>query len=102
MPIPLPNLDDRVYDDLMAEARTLIPALYPKWTNHNPSDPGIMLVELLAWLVEMLLYQLNEIPEASTAAFLELLNGSQWSRPSDRDLESLVHETVLGLRERYR
>ncbi len=27
MPIPLPNLDDRTFADLMAEARALIPTL---------------------------------------------------------------------------
>ena len=46
MPIPLPNLDDWTYADLTAEARALIPSLCPEWTNHNPSDPGITLIEL--------------------------------------------------------
>ena len=59
MPIPLPNLDDRSFDELTAEARALIPGLQPDWTDHNPSDPGITLVELLAWLTEMLLFQIT-------------------------------------------
>jgi len=49
MPLTLPVLDDRSFDDLVAEARALIPALAPEWTNHNPSDPGITLIELFAW-----------------------------------------------------
>jgi len=62
MPMKLPNLDDRTYADLMAEAVASIPALYPRWTDHNPSNPGIALVELFAWLTEMLIYPANLVP----------------------------------------
>ena len=48
MPLRLPNLDDRRYADLMTEARRLISLYDPEWTNHNPSDPGITVVELFA------------------------------------------------------
>jgi len=102
MPIPLPNLDDHTYADLTAEAQALIPSLDPAWTNHNPSDPGIVLVELLAWLTEMLLFQVNEIPAANTGKFLKLLNGPAWDRPESTSLDAAIRQTVLGLRERYR
>jgi hypothetical protein len=102
MPIPLPNLDDRTYDELTAEARALIPTLHPGWTDHNPSDPGIVLVELLAWLTEMLLFQVNEIPDASTERFLTLLNGGGWQRPDGMTLDEAVVTTIQGLRQHYR
>ena len=102
MPIPLPNLDDWTYADLTAEARALIPSLCPEWTNHNPSDPGITLIELLAWLTEMLLFQVNEIPPASTEKFLKLLNGPDWAMPEGASLDVAIRQTILGLRERYR
>lgn len=102
MPIPLPNLDDRSYADLTTTARTLIPTLHPAWTDHNASDPGVMLVELFAWLTEMLLYQVNEIPPANTEKFLALLNGPEWTRPDGVSLDAAVRQTVLELRERYR
>lgn len=102
MPIPLPNLDDRTYTDLVAEARTMIPTVYPGWTNHNPSDPGIVLIELLAWLTEMTLYQVNEITAGHTEAFLELLNGPSWSLASVGDMDLAIEQTILALRERYR
>lgn len=102
MPIPLPNLDDRTYAELTAEARALIPNLHPAWTNHNPSDPGIVLVELLAWLTEMLLFQVNQVPPANTEKFLKLLNGPSWTRPETTSLDAAIHQTMLGLRERYR
>jgi hypothetical protein len=101
MPIPLPDLDDRSYAELTARARALIPALAPEWTNLNPSDPGITLVELLAWLTEMLLYQVNQIPDASTDKFLKLINGSDWP-PEPMSLDAAIRQTVLGLREPYR
>lgn len=100
MTLPLPNLDDRRYEDLLAEAQALIPALYPTWTNHNPTDPGIVLLELFAWLAEMMIYRLNRVPEANVDAFLQLLQGPDWQRTGD--LETAVRETIVALRERYR
>jgi hypothetical protein len=102
MPIPLPNLDDWTYADLTAEAQAMIPTLAPAWTDHNPSDPGITLVELLAWLTEMLMYQVDQVPAANTEKFLKLLNGPDWSRPPGLSLDDAIRLTMLGLRERYR
>lgn len=45
MPIPLPKLDDRSYADLIAEAQAQISAHHPAWSDHNPSDAGIVLLE---------------------------------------------------------
>jgi hypothetical protein len=100
--IPLPDLDDQSYADLTAQAQALIPALDPAWTNYNPSDPGITLVELLAWLTEMLLFQVDQVPPASTEAFLRLLNGPDWVRPDGTSLDDAIRTTILRLRERYR
>jgi hypothetical protein len=102
MPIPLPNLDDRTYADLIADAQAQLPSLNPAWTNYNPSDPGITLIELLAWLTEMLFFQVNQIPPASTEKFLKLLNGPDWTRPADMTLDEAIRQTVLAVRERYR
>jgi len=73
MSIPALNLDDRKFTDLVDELRRLIPRYAPGWTDHNVSDPGIMLIELFAWLTEALLYRLNRVPEASRVRLLELL-----------------------------
>jgi len=71
--IPKNNLDDRTFDDIVAEAIRLIPRYCPDWTNHNPSDPGITLVELFAWMTEMMLYRLNQVPEKIYLSLLELM-----------------------------
>lgn len=73
MALPIPNLDDRSFNDLLQEAKSLIPIYNKDWTNHNPSDPGITLLEMFAWLSEMIIYRLNQVPEANYRAFLELL-----------------------------
>lgn len=113
MPLQLPNLDDRTYDDLVEEARSLIPTYAPDWTNHNPSDPGITLIELFAYLTEILIYRLNRVTDANVISFLRLLNGSEWqpTKPTDltarsQDLAELlaqdIQETVRKLRKRDR
>ena len=40
MSLPSPNLDDRKYQDIVDEAKRLIPQFCPEWTNHNLSDPA--------------------------------------------------------------
>ncbi len=75
MALPLPNLDDRRFADLIEELRTRIPRYAPGWTNHNASDPGITLLELLAWLSETILYRLNRVPPGLYHNFL-LLTGN--------------------------
>ena len=73
MPLPLPNLDDRRWVDLVQEGQSLIPFYAPEWTDYNVSDPGITLAELFAWLAEMDIYQLNRIPERHRLKFLALV-----------------------------
>ena len=73
MALPVPNLDDRTFQDLVREARAMIPRYCPEWTDHNLSDPGITLIELFAWMVEVLLYRLNKVPVKNYIKFLELI-----------------------------
>ena len=68
-----PNLDDRTWQDLVNEVRGLIPKYAPQWTDHNPSDLGMTVVELFAWLVEGMIYRLNRVPEKHYIEFLNLL-----------------------------
>ena len=100
MSIPLPELDDRTWDQLVAESRALIPTHDRSWTDHNPADPGITLIELLAWLTEMLLFRLDRLPDAYYRNFLRLLNGGDWQPGAD--LEEDLRATVIGLRRRHR
>ena len=74
MSLPAPNLDDvRFQRDLVDEARRRIIRYCPEWTDYNLSDPGITLIELFAWMTEMIVYRLNQVPEKNYIKFMELL-----------------------------
>lgn len=68
-----PDLDDRRFEDLIEEARSLIPRYAPEWTDHNESDPGMALIQLFAWFTDQTLYRLNQVPERAYVKFLQLL-----------------------------
>ena len=73
MPLVLPDLDTRRFDDLALEGRSRIPAHAPSWTDHNYSDPGITLIELLAALVEADVYRANRVPDRNRRKLLALV-----------------------------
>lgn len=73
MTLPAPKLDDRLFQDLVDEAKKRIPHYCKEWTDHNVSDPGITLIELFAWMTEILLYRLNQVPDLHYIKFLEML-----------------------------
>src|SRR4051794_7015042 len=73
MPLTIPTLDDRNYQQLRDEALARIPVHNPEWTNFNESDPGVTLVEVFAFLTENLLYRANQVPERDRRKFLTLL-----------------------------
>jgi predicted phage baseplate assembly protein len=81
MALPAPNLDDRKFQEIVEEARGMIPRYCPEWTDHNLSDPGITLIELFAWMTDMLLYRLNKVPDKNYIKFLELI-GVKLSPPA--------------------
>lgn len=73
MPLEAPQLDDRRFQDIVDQAKTMIPMYCPEWTDHNVSDPGITLVELFAWMTDLLLYRVNRIPDKAYIKFLEMM-----------------------------
>ncbi|CAN5747740.1 putative baseplate assembly protein [soil metagenome] len=73
MSLPTPSLDDRRFQDIVDEAKRAIPRHCPEWTDHNLSDPGIALLELFAWMTDLTLYRLNQVPDRLYVKFLDLL-----------------------------
>ncbi|WP_414553010.1 putative baseplate assembly protein [Anabaena sp. CCY 0017] len=71
--LPKPDLDDRTFKDLVDECILRIPRYCPEWTNYNPSDPGITLIELFAWLTDQMLLRFNQVPTRNYITFLEML-----------------------------
>jgi predicted phage baseplate assembly protein len=72
MPLALPDLDTRRFAELVVEGRSRIPMQAPEWTDHNLSDPGIVLMELLAYLIETDVYRANRVPDRSRRKLLGL------------------------------
>jgi predicted phage baseplate assembly protein len=73
MPLETPRLDDRRFQDIVDEAKSRIPRYCPEWTDHNVSDPGVALIELFAWMTDLLLYRVNQVPDRLYVKFLELI-----------------------------
>jgi hypothetical protein len=126
--IPLaPNLDDTDFDALVTLARGMLPSLTRAWDDYNYHDPGITLVELLAFIADTQVYALGHnrlderlamaalldarprgaVPATGTlyprdpvAAAYEVQPGARitpWQAPAPR-LEALYWITVLPIR----
>lgn len=73
MPLTDPKIDDRTFEQILAELRLRIPRYTKEWTNFNDSDPGITLLQLFAWLSETMLFRMNQVPRKNYVKFLRLL-----------------------------
>ncbi|RKT13290.1 putative phage baseplate assembly protein [Paraburkholderia sp. RAU2J] len=69
----LPDLVKTDFDQLVALGRALLPRLAPSWTDHNLHDPGIMLIELLAWTADAQIYSLARMRHDEREAYAALL-----------------------------
>lgn len=73
MALPAPNLDDRRFQQFVDDAKRYVQRRCPEWTDHNVSDPGVTLIETVAYMVDQLVYRLNRVPDKNYLAFLNLL-----------------------------
>jgi predicted phage baseplate assembly protein len=81
--LPLPVLDDRSYEQLRDELLRRAAVFAPEWTDRGPSDPGVTLLELVAFLGENLLFRFNQIPDQTRLWLLRLLQvPPQAARPA--------------------
>jgi len=73
MSIEIPQLDELTYDELVDRGRRLISSSAVEWTDFNPHDPGITILELLAWLTESHSYELDQVTDDHREKYLQLL-----------------------------
>jgi predicted phage baseplate assembly protein len=88
-----PDLFDRRFDDLVEAGRSRLPSLAPSWTDYNAHDPGITLMELLAFVAEAQMYSLARMRRDERAGYEALAglakvgplpaSGSLWPDRSD-------------------
>ncbi len=69
----VPVLDDIEFDQLVVDGRSQIPRYAPDWTDHNLSDPGITLIDLLAWLTDQHIYRIGFVGDSLRAAFTRVM-----------------------------
>lgn len=67
-----PDLFDRRFDDLVEAGRSRLPSLAPTWTDYNAHDPGITLMELLAFVAEAQIYSLARMRRDERAGYAAL------------------------------
>lgn len=66
------RLDDQRFEDIVQEARGRLPWLCPEWTDHNAHDPGITVMELMAWYKELQQYHMDQVTPALQRRLLAL------------------------------
>ena len=67
---PIPGVStstEALLGPLLAFWRDRVRSDIPGWTDRNASDPGIMLLELLAWVAESAIFRVNRIGEREAA-----------------------------------
>lgn len=67
------NLSDKTYEELLAEAIAQIPLYSREWTNFNPSDPGITILQNLTAFQLVQQEDINNVPEEVRRKLLKLV-----------------------------
>lgn len=92
MPLLIPTIDDRRFEEIRNETLARAPLHNPEWTNFHRSDPGVTIIELFAFVAESLLYRSNLIPERNRVKFLQLLGVPLAPATPARGLVSFTNE----------
>lgn len=82
MTLPLPQLDKRTWQDLVDEGLARIHRRAPEWTDYNLHDPGITLLELLAYKSAQRLYQANRVTDRLLTNVYRLMNNDSSPVPT--------------------
>ena len=69
VPTSTADLFDKVF---LAQLESLAKRFVPEWTDYNGRDPGITLLNLSAWLTEMVLYRTGRTPAKAAPAVARL------------------------------
>lgn len=96
--LPQIELDDERFSEIVEKARKQLPGLCPEWTDHNYHDPGITMMELLAWFKEMQQFHLDRTGEAHLLKYLKLMGYEPLKRhPAEVEIgiENLLESVYL-------
>ncbi|HVL38805.1 MAG TPA: putative baseplate assembly protein [Fimbriimonadaceae bacterium] len=99
MSLPSPNLDDRKFQDIVDDVKRQIGLRCPEWSDHNVSDPGVTLLELFAYMSELTMFRLNQVPEKNYIKFLEMLGVTlEMPEPAKTDLRFRLSRAIEDMR----
>jgi predicted phage baseplate assembly protein len=71
--LKVPQLDDLTYEQMIQRAVSRIPTMTDQWTDFNSHDPGITVLQMYAWLTDMLNYYMNATGDIHVQKYLKLL-----------------------------
>ncbi|MDR0445816.1 MAG: hypothetical protein LBH17_02100, partial [Oscillospiraceae bacterium] len=86
------TLDDQSFGEIMTRVMDRLPGLAPSWTDYNAHDPGITILELLAWYKEMQQYHLNFVSDSLKRRLLALAGINPHKEQAARCLVELPPE----------
>ncbi len=98
------TLDDETYSEITQRAVGQIQELCAEWTDYNGHDPGITMLEMLAWLKEMQQFHLDQIGEAHERKYQKLLGIKPRGRiPAETEvrIENLKEQTYFLAGSRF-
>lgn len=81
-----------VWEQIVERAKKRIPEICPSWTDFNVHDPGMALVELLAWLHEIQMFHMEQISDKHYKKFLKLLGIQRKERRPGRTMVTVSGE----------
>ena len=87
------KLSDKTYEELMLEAAAQIPLHSGEWTNFNPSDPGITLLQNLTAFQLLQQEAIDDVPEPVQRKLLKLAG---YTPRENRAAEVLVQVPARG------
>jgi hypothetical protein len=85
MSFNLPDLDVMQAQKVLDQLVRRIPGYAPGWTDHNPSDPGITLLQMLVWICEGTAYTANAVPLETYRNMLRWVAGLSSASPTQTD-----------------
>lgn len=71
--LALEETENPGFGEIVDRAKERIQNVYPEWTNYNPADSGMALLELFAYMTEAQQFHLEQIGHSHQLAFLNLL-----------------------------
>lgn len=87
----------QTWRETVERLREQIVRLDPEWTDHNPHDPGITILEMMAWMQQNQLYHAEQIGEEHRRKYGKLLGIERQMRRPGRTLVTVQSEEAVYL-----